>query len=134
MRTKIEALIAVPMIVGTLACIFSAPSCITIRKVKRPPQKETPQGTEPLILEGPRRCLRHTLYFAAVLNFMGWWLLIDFTLLLFMALFFFLWFTLVMIPFQEKELRELFGEEYGEYTRAVPMFFPALRPKRRKLV
>jgi protein-S-isoprenylcysteine O-methyltransferase Ste14 len=39
--------------------------------------------------------------------FLGWWLLLDFTLLLFMAFLFFLWFHLVVIRFEEKELKAL---------------------------
>ena len=69
------------------------------------------------------------MYFAVVVLFLGWWLLLDYTLLLFMALLFLLWFTLVVIRFEEQELRALFGEEYEAYARAVPKFFPSWKAR-----
>jgi protein-S-isoprenylcysteine O-methyltransferase Ste14 len=103
---------------------------ITMRRaggLAQPP--DTWARTEPLILLGPQRYVRHPLYFAVVVVALGWWLLLDYTLLLLMAFFFFLWFTLVVIRFEERELRALFPEEYEAYARAVPMIVPALRPK-----
>jgi protein-S-isoprenylcysteine O-methyltransferase Ste14 len=84
---------------------------------------------EPLMLSGPQRYVRHPLYFAVLVALLGWWLLLDYTLLLLMAVFLFLWFTMVVIRFEEQELRELFGEEYVAYARVVPMIFPSLRPR-----
>jgi protein-S-isoprenylcysteine O-methyltransferase Ste14 len=88
-----------------------------------------PARTEPLILKGPQRHVRHPLYFAVVVMLLGWWLLLDRTLLLLMALLFFLWFVLVVIRFEEQELRALFGKEYEVYARTVPMILPSLRPR-----
>ena len=65
------------------------------------------------------------MYFAVVVLLLGWWLTLDFTFLLFMAFFFFLWFNLVVIRFEEKELRSLYGDEYEAYAQAVPRFFPS---------
>ena len=59
----------------------------------------------------------------------GWWLLLDRTLVLFMAFLFFLWFNFVVIRFEERELRALFGEQYEAYAKAVPRFIPSLRRK-----
>ena len=102
----------------------------TIRKANRGKRTHgTLAKTEPLILRGPQRHVRHPLYFAVLVVLVGWWLLLDYTLLLLMALFFFLWFTLVVIRFEEQELRTLFGEEYLAYARVVPMIFPSLRPR-----
>ena len=103
---------------------------VTMRKGKRgTPAHETLARTEPLILRGPQRHVRHPLYFAVLVVLLGWWLLLNYTLLLLMALFFFLWFTLVVIRFEEQELRALFGEEYVTYARVVPMIFPSLKPR-----
>jgi len=85
--------------------------------------------TEPLILQGPQRYVRNPMYFAVVVLLLGWWLVFDCTLLLFMAFFFFLWFNLVVIRFEEKELQALYGEEYETYARSVPKFFPSLKCK-----
>jgi protein-S-isoprenylcysteine O-methyltransferase Ste14 len=46
-----------------------------------------------------------------------------------MALLFFLWFTVVVIRFEEQEIRLLFGKEYEVYARKVPMIIPSLRPR-----
>jgi protein-S-isoprenylcysteine O-methyltransferase Ste14 len=103
---------------------------MTIRKVTRGASThEMPVRTEPLVLSGPQWHVRHPLFFAVVVLFIVGWLLLDYTFLKLMALFFYLLFTLVVIRFKEKELRALFGEEYEAYTRVVPMIFPSLRPK-----
>ena len=36
-------------------------------------------------------------------------------------------FNLVVIPFEEKELRALYGDKYDLYARTVPRFFPSWR-------
>ena len=51
------------------------------------------------------------------------------TFLLFMAIFFFLWFNLVVIRFEEQELRALFGEEYEAYASAVPRIVPSWKAR-----
>jgi protein-S-isoprenylcysteine O-methyltransferase Ste14 len=81
--------------------------------------------TEPLILEGPHLHVRHPMYFAVVVLLLGWWLTLDYTLLLLMAFFFFLWFNLVVVRFEERELRSLYGDEYEVYAKTVPRFFPS---------
>jgi protein-S-isoprenylcysteine O-methyltransferase Ste14 len=103
---------------------------VTMRKsVKGAPPREAAARKEPLILEGPQRHVRHPLYFAVVALWLGWWLVLDYTLLLLMAIFFFLWFNFVVIRFEEQELRALFGEEYEAYARAVPKFFPSWKAR-----
>jgi len=180
MKTRGQALIVVPLIIGTLICIFAVigyfvagalgipirlhlpvmmraagvgvlalgfafmgwifkyrspveiimSTFVTMRKsIRGAPLREESARTEPLILQGPQRHVRHPLYFAVVVLFLGWWLLLDYTFLLFMALLFLLWFTVVVIRFEEQELRALFGEEYDAYARAVPMILPSLRPR-----
>ena len=84
--------------------------------------------TEPLVILGPHRHVRHPLYFTVILLWLGWWLLLDYTFLLFMTFLFFIWFTLVVIRFEEQELRTIFGNQYEAYIRKVPMIIPSLRP------
>jgi protein-S-isoprenylcysteine O-methyltransferase Ste14 len=84
-------------------------------------------GSEPLVLEGPQRHVRHPLYVGVVTLLVGWWLLVDYTIVLIMACCFFLWFNLIVIRFEEVELRLIFGEEYEAYERSVPRFFPSIR-------
>lgn len=82
---------------------------------------------EPLVALGPQRFVRNPMYFAVVVMVFGWWLLLDRTLVLFMAFFFLLWFNLVVIRFEERELRALFGDQYDAYVKAVPRLLPSLR-------
>jgi steroid 5-alpha reductase family enzyme len=99
---------------------------LTMRKAtRRAEPQDTSSRTETLVLEGPQRYVRHPMYFAVVVLFVGWWLVLDITFVLFMAMLFFLWFNLVVIPFEEKELRALYPAEYAAYARAVPRFLPA---------
>ena len=110
-------------------------TCVTMQKlVRRTPLQEPSSRTEPLVLEGPQRYVRHPMYFAVVVLWLGWWLLLDYTFLLFMAFFFFGWFNLVIIPFEEKELRALYGEQYGAYAKAVLRFFPSLKCRWRQML
>jgi protein-S-isoprenylcysteine O-methyltransferase Ste14 len=95
---------------------------------KSPAQRTLPR-TEPLVVEGPHRHVRHPLYFAVVVLFIGWWLLLDYTVLLIMSILFLLWFRAVVIRFEEQELRALFGDEYKSYVKAVPMLIPSLRAR-----
>lgn len=82
---------------------------------------------EPLVFQGPQRHVRHPMYFAVVLLWLGWWLVLDYTFVLLLAFFFFLWFNLVVIRFEEAELMTLYSEQYAAYAKAVPRFFPSLR-------
>jgi protein-S-isoprenylcysteine O-methyltransferase Ste14 len=99
------------------------------KALRRAPQPEPLLRREPLVLQGPQRHVRHPLYFAVVMLLLGWGLLLDLTLLLWLTAAFFLWFTLVVIRFEEKELIEMFGDEYRAYIRAVPMILPSLKPR-----
>lgn len=96
---------------------------------RRPPQKDG-GGTEFLVLRGPQRRVRHPLYLAFIVNLLGGWLALDYTALLFLTLLFFLWFNLVVIPFEEKELVALYGERYQAYIAAVPRLVPRLTGRR----
>ena len=105
---------------------------VTMRKfIRRTRPGDASARTEPLVLQGPQRHVRHPLYFADVVLLLGWWLVLDYTLLLVMAFFFFLWFNLVVIRFEEEELRALYGEQYEAYAKTVPRFFPSLKCTRR---
>lgn len=98
-----------------------------LKAVRLRPLGEASSGRGPLILEGPQLHVRHPMYFAVVVFFLGWWLIFDYTFLLFTAFFFFLWFNVVVIPFEEKELKALYREKYEAYAKAVPRFFPSLK-------
>ncbi len=84
---------------------------------------------EPLIVQGPQRHVRNPMYFAVVCLILGLWLLLDYTFLLFLAGLFVLWFNLVLIPIEQRELRALFGQEFEAYRQAVPRFIPSFKPR-----
>lgn len=100
---------------------------LTMRRAwqRRPPQNAAGRA-EPLVVRGPQRHVRHPLYLAFVVSLLGWWLALDYTALLSLTALFFLWFNLVVIPFEEKELTALYGETYRAYCAAVPRFIPRL--------
>lgn len=105
-----------------------ASTYVTMRKaIRRTRPDNASTRTEPLILQGLQRHVRHPLYFAVVVLLLGWWLVLDYTFLLFMAFLFFLWFNLVVIRFEEKELKALYRQEYETYATSVPRFFPSLK-------
>jgi protein-S-isoprenylcysteine O-methyltransferase Ste14 len=94
--------------------------------------KDKSARAEPLVIEGPQRYVRHPMYFAVVVMVIGWWLVLDYTFILLMVGLFILWFNLVVIRFEEQELRAIFGEQYESYSKSVPRFIPSFRPRREK--
>jgi protein-S-isoprenylcysteine O-methyltransferase Ste14 len=104
---------------------------VTIGKaVQRTPLRKQSGRTEPLIIIGPHKHIRHPIYFSVVLLILGWWILLDYNFLFLTALFQFLWFRFVVIPFEERELIAIFGNQYESYMREVPSLIPFT--KRRK--
>jgi protein-S-isoprenylcysteine O-methyltransferase Ste14 len=86
--------------------------------------EERSSRTEPLIVKGPYRYVRHPLYSDVVLLLLGWWLLLDYSFLLISALLLLLWFHFVVTRFEERELRAIFGDDYEEYASRVPRIIP----------
>jgi protein-S-isoprenylcysteine O-methyltransferase Ste14 len=98
---------------------------LTLRKLVRRAPLDSPRGrTEPLVVAGPYRHVRHPLYSGVVLLTFGIALAVDRTAALLGAFLLFLWFALVLAPFEERELRLLFGEAYAEYMRRTPRLIP----------
>jgi deazaflavin-dependent oxidoreductase (nitroreductase family) len=109
---------------------------VTFMKARRKVDLRERSGrTEPLVVRGPYRYVRHPLYSGVVLLLVGWWLLLDYSFLLISTILLLLWFNYVVAPFEEKELRAIFGEEYEKYATEVPRIIPFVkrttaRPKR----
>jgi protein-S-isoprenylcysteine O-methyltransferase Ste14 len=97
------------------------------KAVRRTPPEEPAARTEPPVLEGPHRHVRNPMYFAVVVLWAGWWLVLDYTLILWIAVLFFLWFNLVVIRWEERELLALYPEQYAAYAKRVPRFFPSIK-------
>jgi protein-S-isoprenylcysteine O-methyltransferase Ste14 len=86
--------------------------------------EERASRTEPLVVKGPYKYVRHPLYSDVVLLLLGWWLLLDYSFLLISALLLLLWFSLVVTRFEERELRVMFGDDYEKYVSQVPRIIP----------
>lgn len=87
--------------------------------------------TEPLVVEGPQRFVRNPLYLGAMMIFLGWGLITAATSSFMGFLFILAWFRFVQIPFEEKELRTRFGEQYLDYESDVPMLLPFSRRRKK---
>ncbi len=96
----------------------------------RSPISEPLGRTEPLVVVGPQKYVRNPLYFGVIVMVFGWAFLGGYTFVLLGAIGVFLWFWLVLVPFEERELAALFGEQYAEYMRDVPMLIPFTKRKR----
>jgi len=98
---------------------------VTFSKLKRQALLEKlARRTEPLVVQGPYRYVRHPLYLGVVLLVLGSWLLLDYSFLLVSAILLLLWFNFVVARFEEEELRAIFGEQYEEYSKEVPRIIP----------
>jgi protein-S-isoprenylcysteine O-methyltransferase Ste14 len=98
---------------------------VSFSKAARGVRLEERSGrTERLVVKGPYRYVRHPLYLGVLWVLLGWWLLLDFSFLLLSTFLLLLWFNFVVAPFEEKELRVMFGEEYEQYAKGVPKIIP----------
>jgi protein-S-isoprenylcysteine O-methyltransferase Ste14 len=104
---------------------------ITFTKMfRKAPVAEMVGRTEPLVIDGPQRYVRNPLYFGVVVMVLGWAVLTAYTFVFVATMVFFLWFSLVLIPFEERELHALFGEQWEEYSGETPMLFPFAKRKK----
>lgn len=85
---------------------------------------------EPLVVEGPQKYTRNPLYLAVLLVAFGWSLATASTCVLVWSAALLVWFSLILIPFEERELLALFGAQYANYARAVPMLVPFTKRRR----
>jgi protein-S-isoprenylcysteine O-methyltransferase Ste14 len=100
------------------------------KMVGRIPVSERSARSEPLVVVGPQKYTRNPLYFGVVLLVFGWGLYSGASYVLVAALLLVLWFRLVLIPFEEKELLALFEGQYVKYSEEVPMLVPFTKRKR----
>ena len=97
----------------------------TFRKLfTRTPIEEISGRVEPLIIRGPQKYVRHPLYLGAIITFLGYGFLSGSTSTFFATFIILLWFWLIQIPFEEKEMCALFGDQYLRYMHVTPMLIP----------
>jgi protein-S-isoprenylcysteine O-methyltransferase Ste14 len=76
-----------------------------------------------LVIAGPYRFSRNPMYLSALVAWFGWTIFYG-SPAVFVALVI-LWslFVLRVIPLEERQLKDLFGEAYLDYMRSVPRWF-----------
>jgi protein-S-isoprenylcysteine O-methyltransferase Ste14 len=105
---------------------------VTFTKLfRRAPLAEISDRTESLVISGPQRYVRNPLYFGVIVIVFGWALFGGTSYVLVAAIVLLLWFCFVLIPFEERELRALFGDHYARYMESVPMLIPFTKRARR---
>lgn len=81
-----------------------------------------------LIIGGPYLLSRHPLYFGSFLMGLGFSLICGKIILLFIFILFFLIAYFPLMKDEEKKLIGIFGDEYSDYMKNVPMFLPLGNP------
>lgn len=111
---------------------FFVSTFCTFKKALTRTKPSVPLGrSEPFIVDGPYLYVRNPTYFGAFVALAGFAFLLGRTFLLAAALGLLIWFNLVVIPYEEKEMKALFGQDYITYTRMVPAFIPSARVARK---
>lgn len=77
-----------------------------------------------LVKKGPFAVVRHPTYLAHSMIFLGAFLITGILTVGLIAVLDFFTVHVIIIPFEERELQRRFGDEYMEYKRRVPKFFP----------
>lgn len=85
-----------------------------------------PRGEYNLITSGPFSVVRHPTYGAHTLIFFGVFLLTGYLGTGLLVVLDFLVSYFVIIRLEEKELVRRFGQDYQDYIRRVPRFFPGI--------
>ncbi|MFN2146228.1 MAG: methyltransferase family protein [Anaerolineales bacterium] len=81
-----------------------------------------------LVTSGPYRLIRHPIYTAYFMNYLGGGLLASQWVLTFIPLIFFGVLVINRMGKEEAMLREEFGAEYEEYARKTGILLPKMRP------
>ena len=100
------------------------------KAIRRTPANEMAGRTEPLIVSGPQKYIRNPLYFGVVIVTFGFAILTTYSFVFVATVVVLSWFDLVIIPFEEKELHALFGEQWREYSENTPMLVPFTKRKK----
>jgi len=102
-----------------------------VKLFKGTPVAERAGRTEPLVVGGPQKYVRNPLYFGIVVMVLGWAVLTGYSFVFIATVVLMLWFSLVLIPFEERELYALFGEQWKKYSDETPMLIPFTKRKKR---
>ncbi len=104
--------------------IFESTYATWVKLLRRASIEDRSGRTEPLVVLGPYRYVRHPMYTAIGTMALGIGLAVDHTFALIGATLLCLWFAFVIAPFEERELKALFGPAYEHYMRTTPRMIP----------
>lgn len=107
--------------------ILTSTGVTVLKLVRRHPLEAMGARTEPLVVRGPYRLVRHPMYSGVAAIAIGIGLLTDRTWAFAGGIALCAWFAGVMAPFEEHELRLLFGAAYADYAERTPRFLPVPR-------
>jgi protein-S-isoprenylcysteine O-methyltransferase Ste14 len=99
----------------------------------RVPVSEMGSRTEPLVISGPQKYVRSPLYLGVVLMSLGWAIFTGAPYIFVATVLLLVWFCLILIPFEERELRALFGEQWRAYEGRTPMLMPFIKLRKRSI-
>lgn len=98
---------------------------ITYWKIVNGAPLEAKSGREePLVVAGPYKYARNPLYFGVVLIVLGLALDTSSSFVLITTAIVFAWFRVLLIPYEEREMRALFGAQFERYSAQVPAMIP----------
>ena len=107
--------------------LFASTAIMFYSFLRRQAPGPKPTRTEPFVVVGPYRLVRHPMYLSVVLAVFGAGLFRDAPLFLIWGVVITIWFLAVHIPFEERDLEALFGDEFRRYRKQVPELFPSGR-------
>jgi protein-S-isoprenylcysteine O-methyltransferase Ste14 len=111
--------LAVKLIVAAVIFILSGSLASKGLKIVFGEKREKPE----VIKKGPFSFVRHPVYLAAILLYLGF-LVISFSLLSALVWLVIITFYFCIARYEERILTKEFGKEYLQYKREVPMLFP----------
>jgi len=113
-----------PLVILGLALVIWSMRTISLRRAMG---KELflDKSESTLITHGPYAYTRNPIYLSAFICLLGWFFLLRLTLLGFLTVIFGFHFFAVA-KWEERELRQRFGQDYIDYAKHVPLFFPRL--------
>jgi len=90
------------------------------------PELKTKETSGRLVIAGPFSIVRHPTYLAHIVILLGVFVITNYTGPGILALLDFLISYFGIVPLEERELLERFGDDYRMYRNRVPKFFPRL--------
>ncbi len=117
-------------LVTTGLAVFTAALLEQFRRIKNL-QTVNVKFPERLIDTGPYRFTRNPLYLAAILIWLGWSIFFGSLLILAGTVVILSVTSLIVVPWEERNLEKRFGDDYLEYKRTTPRWVGRKRRKKR---